>query len=70
MDRRRLLGALAAAPAALALGAATKEPKRKDPPQPRASKRRKGVKSPDKHVDVAIVGAGAVGAWTAWHLVR
>lgn len=70
MDRRRLLGALAAAPAALALGAATKEPKRKDPPQPRASKRRKGVRSPDKHVDVAIVGAGAVGAWTAWHLVR
>ena len=70
MDRRRLLGALAAAPAALALGAAAKEPKRKDPPQPRASKRRKGVKSPDKHVDVAIVGAGAVGAWTAWHLVR
>ncbi len=70
MDRRRLLGALAAAPAALALGAATKEPKRKDPPQPRASKRRKGVKSPDKHVDVAIVGAGALGAWTAWHLVR
>ena len=70
MDRRRLLGALAAAAAALALGAATKEPKRKDPPQPRASKRRKGVKSPDKHVDVAIVGAGAVGAWTAWHLVR
>ena len=37
MDRRRLLGALAAAPAALALGATTKEPKRKDPPQPRAS---------------------------------
>ena len=69
-ERRRLPGALAGAPAALALGGATKEPKRRDPPQPRASKRRKGVKSPDKHVDVAIVGAGAVGAWTAWHLVR
>src|SRR3546814_2127996 len=23
-----------------------------------------------RHVDVAVVGAGALGAWTAWHLVR
>lgn len=67
MDRRRLL---AAAPAALMVGAAAKEPKRKDPPKPRASRRRKGAKAPASHVDVAIVGAGALGAWTAWHLVR
>lgn len=71
VDRRRLLAALAAAPAALALGAAAKkEPKRKDPPAPRASRRRKDAKAPEAHVDVAVVGAGAIGAWTAWHLVR
>ena len=70
MDRRRLLAALAATPAALALGAAKKEPKRKDPPEPRRSRRRKGAKPPEKQVDVAVVGAGAIGAWTAWHLVR
>ncbi|MGB3317414.1 MAG: FAD-dependent oxidoreductase, partial [Sphingopyxis granuli] len=63
MDRRRLLGALAAVPTALALGAAAKK-------EPRASRRRKGAKAPEKHVDVAVVGAGAIGAWTAWHLVR
>src|SRR5690606_34891592 len=70
MDRRRLLAALAATPAALALGAAKKEPKRKDPPEPRRSRRRKGAKPLEKQVDVAVVGAGAIGAWTAWHLVR
>src|SRR3546814_3498373 len=71
MDRRRLLAALAAAPAALALGATKKaEPKRKDPPEPRRSRRRKDAKSPENHVDVAVIGAGALGAWTAWHLVR
>lgn len=70
IDRRRMLGAIAAVPAALALGAAKKEPRRKDPPEPRASRRRKGAKAPDKHVDVAVIGAGALGAWTAWHLVR
>ena len=71
MDRRRLLAALAAAPAALALGAAKKkEAKRKDPPEPRASRRRKGAKAPERHVDVAVIGAGALGAWAAWHLVR
>lgn len=70
IDRRRMLGALAVVPAALALGAAKKEPKRKDPPEPRASRRRKGAKAPEKHVDVAVIGAGAIGAWTAWHLVR
>jgi len=63
MDRRRLLGALAAVPTALALGAAAKK-------EPRASRRRKGAMAPEKHVDVAVVGAGAIGAWTAWHLVR
>src|SRR5690606_36741784 len=29
-----------------------------------------GAKPPEKQVDVAVVGAGALGAWTAWHLVR
>lgn len=70
IDRRHMLGAIAAVPAALALGAAKKEPKRKDPPEPRGSRRRKGAKAPAKHVDVAVIGAGALGAWTAWHLVR
>src|SRR3546814_1603137 len=28
------------------------------------------AKSPENHVDVAVIGAGALGAWTAWHLVR
>ena len=70
MDRRRLIAALGAVPVALALGGARKEPKRKDPPEPRASRRRKGAKPPPKHADVAVIGAGALGAWTAWHLVR
>ncbi len=70
MDRRRLLAALAAAPAALTLGAAKKEPGRRQPPEPRRARRRKGSKAPERQVDVAVVGAGAVGAWTAWHLVR
>lgn len=70
VDRRRLIAALGAVPIALALGGAKKEPKRKDPPEPRAARRRKGAKAPAKHVDVAVVGAGAIGAWTAWHLVR
>ncbi|WP_432769715.1 MAG: FAD-binding oxidoreductase [Sphingopyxis sp.] len=70
LERRRLLAALAAVPAAVALGGAAKEPKRKDPPEPRRSRRRKGAKAPESHVDVAVIGAGAIGAWTAWHLVR
>ena len=70
VDRRRLIAALGVVPIALALGAANKDPKRKEPPEPRASRRRKGAKPPAKHVEVAVVGAGAIGAWTAWHLVR
>jgi len=71
MDRRRLLAALAATPAAFALGAAKKkEPKRREPPEARRSRRRKDAKPPEKQVDVAVVGAGALGAWIAWHLVR
>ena len=69
MNRRRLISALGAVPLAFALGAA-KEPKRRDPSEPRASRRRKGARTPAKHADVAVVGAGAIGAWTAWHLVR
>ena len=68
VGRRRLLAALAAAP--LLGAAAKKEPKRREPPAPRPSRRRKDAKPPEAHVDVAVVGAGAVGAWTAWHLVR
>ncbi|PKP96791.1 MAG: hypothetical protein CVT74_16010, partial [Alphaproteobacteria bacterium HGW-Alphaproteobacteria-13] len=71
INRRRMLAALAAVPAAVALGGAAKpEPKRKEPPAPRPSRRRKDAKAPEAHVDVAVVGAGAIGAWTAWHLVR
>ncbi|NIJ38174.1 glycine/D-amino acid oxidase-like deaminating enzyme [Sphingopyxis panaciterrae] len=70
LGRRKLLAALATVPAALALGGARKEPKPKDPPEPRKSRKRKGAKAPQSHVDVAVVGAGALGAWTAWHLVR
>lgn len=36
----------------------------------RESRRRKDAKPVADHVDVAIIGAGAMGAWTAWHLVR
>jgi glycine/D-amino acid oxidase-like deaminating enzyme len=68
VDRRRLLAAMAALP--LLGAAAKKEPKPKEPPAPRPSRRRKGAKAPEAHVDVAVVGAGAIGAWTAWHLVR
>lgn len=40
-----------------------------------SSKKRENRRRPDAravaaHVDVAIIGAGALGAWTAWHLVR
>ncbi|MCC2602621.1 NAD(P)/FAD-dependent oxidoreductase [Sphingopyxis yananensis] len=69
LDRRQwmtglsALGITAAAHAASPLWAATSSKKRE-------SRKRRDAKSPDTHVDVAIIGAGALGAWTAWHLVR
>jgi glycine/D-amino acid oxidase-like deaminating enzyme len=39
-------------------------------PRRRASKRRPDPAPPANHVDVAVVGAGVFGSWTAWHLVR
>lgn len=57
------LGITAAADAASPAWAAASSKKRE-------SRKRKDAKSPSTHVDVAVIGAGALGAWTAWHLVR
>lgn len=65
MDRRHLIAGLASLPVALSASSAWGLADGK-----RASKRRKDAKAPDNHVDVAVIGAGALGAWTAWHLVR
>lgn len=59
--RRTLLTGLAALPVAAAAAAEPRE---------RRSRKRKDAKPLENHVDVAVVGAGAIGAWTAWHLVR
>jgi len=61
-SRRALLTGLAALPVAAAAAAA----ERKE----RKPKKRKPAKPKVQHVDVAIVGAGVFGAWTAWHLLR
>lgn len=58
-SRRALLTGLAALPAAATAAAAE-----------RKSRKRKPVKPKVQHVDVAIIGAGVFGAWTAWHLLR
>ena len=60
--RRALLTGLAALPVAAAATAA----ERKE----RKPKKRKPAKPKIQHVDVAIIGAGVFGAWTAWHLLR
>lgn len=62
-SRRGLLAGLAALPVATAAAAA--EPRRRS-----SSKRRREAAAPVNHVDVAVIGAGVFGAWTAWHLVR
>ena len=43
---------------------------RQQPNGASASPRRKPAKPTVQHVDVAIIGAGVFGAWTAWHLLR
>jgi len=58
-SRRALLTGLAALPVAATAAAAE-----------RKSKKRKPAKPKIPHVDVAIIGAGVFGAWTAWHLLR
>jgi sarcosine oxidase len=58
-SRRALLTGLAALPVAATAVAAE-----------RRSKKRKPAKPKIPHVDVAIIGAGVFGAWTAWHLIR
>lgn len=55
--RRGIVAGLAALPLASAANAA----------RPKRDRKRKAVVP---HVDVAIIGAGVLGAWTAWHLVR
>lgn len=60
--RRALLTGLAALPVAATAAAA----ERKE----RKPKKRKPAKPRIQHVDVAIIGAGVFGAWTAWHLLR
>ena len=59
-SRRALLTGLAALP----MAAAAAEPPR------RRSKRRRDPVPTVPHVDVAVIGAGVFGAWTAWHLVK
>jgi len=58
-SRRALLTGLAALPVAATAAAAE-----------RKSRKRKPAKPKIPHVDVAIIGAGVFGAWTAWHLLR
>lgn len=58
-SRRALLTGLAGLPVAATATAAE-----------RRSKKRKPAKPKVQHVDVAIIGAGVFGAWTAWHLLR
>lgn len=58
-SRRALLAGLAALPVAATAAAAE-----------RKSKKRKPAKPKIPHVDIAIIGAGVFGAWTAWHLLR
>lgn len=60
--RRALLTGLAALPVAAGASAAERKERR--------SKKRKPAKPKVQHVDVAIIGAGVFGAWTAWHLLR
>src|SRR3546814_18332165 len=60
--RRALLTSLAALPVAASAAAAERKERR--------SKKRKPAKPKVQHVDVAIIGAGVFGAWTAWHLLR
>ena len=61
-SRRALLTGLAALPVAATAAAA----ERKE----RKPKKRKPARPKVQHVDVAIIGAGVFGAWTAWHLLR
>jgi glycine/D-amino acid oxidase-like deaminating enzyme len=61
-SRRALLTGLAALPVAASAAAAERSDRR--------SKRRKPARPKVQHVDVAVIGAGVFGAWTAWHLVR
>lgn len=60
-SRRTLIAGLAAGAAVAAVAASAKE---------RKSKKRGAARPLVQHVDVAIIGAGVFGAWTAWHLVR
>lgn len=62
-SRRALLAGIAALPVATAAAAAAER-------QERRSKKRKPARPRVQHVDVAIIGAGVFGAWTAWHLTR
>jgi len=59
--RRALLTGIAALPVASAAAAEATR---------RRGKRRREPSAPAQHVDVAVIGAGVFGAWTAWHLVR
>ncbi len=61
-SRRALLTGLAALPVAASAAAAER--------RERKPKKRKPAKPTVQHVDVAIIGAGVFGAWTAWHLIR
>ena len=61
--RRALLTGLAALPVAATAATAAERKERR-------SKKRKPAKPKVQHVDVAIIGAGVFGAWTAWHLLR
>lgn len=61
-SRRAILTGLAALPVTTAAAAA----ERKE----RKPKKRKSARPQVQHVDVAVIGAGALGAWAAWHLVR
>lgn len=59
-SRRTLLASLAVLPVTAAAAERTE----------RKSRKRKSAKPFIQHVDVAVIGAGVFGAWTAWHLLR
>ncbi len=61
-SRRALLTGLAALPVAVTAAAAERKQRR--------AKKRNPAKPKVQHVEVAIIGAGVFGAWTAWHLLR
>lgn len=65
INRRNILAGMAALPIALSAAPVAAQNRKR-----RESRQRRSANAPSTHVDVAVIGAGAIGAWTAWHLIR